>query len=354
MHATLPLLLAVAALVGSQPAPVAETPQPPPPAAAAGRSVQTFVVNPDGDQVRIEMRDGQVVKAERNGKALSDEEARALLREFNVEVRELAPRGGAGERQGADGRVMIWGPDDAPWVGRLAPPPGVVGRWFEGPDDAGAVRQPPKSVIGLSLTRPSPDLAGYLGLKAEEFSVILAVSEGSPADKVGLKAFDVVLSVNGEAAAESTVRRVIGALEPGSQIELRVQRAGVATEHSIKTVEPARVVARTGVIGLDDVRQPLRGQEQIRELMEALRGIEGVEVQQDLLKQNDALRRRLEAIAGDQETRLRWSSPRDSAEREALARTILGRLESIESRLNELLRRQGGVEPPKRAEPEQP
>lgn len=369
MHATLHLLMAVVALAGLQPAPVAETPKPPADAPAAQRppvSVQrTFSFSRDGDQVRIEMDGDRIVKAERNGVALSDEEARALARELNLKVTELFPGGGGPRGDIPGGRVMIWGPDDAPWVGRLAPPDGGFRRRLDGPldldIDLGVMPEPPKSVIGVSLTRPSPDLAGYLGLSPDDFSVVLDVRPDSPAAKAGLKAFDVIVSINGQAAPEPSVRRVIGALEPGSQVKLTVRRAGQTSEHTIETVQPVGVIGRGGEAGQDDAREALRQaqRQQLRQLLDqdALRGLQGAlkQEQEQLLRQNRELRERLDAIAVDPQTRLRWSSPRGNAERDEQLRAMLDqRLGAIELRLSELLRRLGGGDDPKPANPDQP
>jgi serine protease Do len=90
--------------------------------------------------------------------------------------------------------------------------------------DRGAVS---RGWIGVQIQPVTSEIADSLGLKNARGALVAEPQSGSPAQKAGIKAGDVIVSVNGEAVtdARSLVRR-IGALVPGTSVKLGVIRGG--------------------------------------------------------------------------------------------------------------------------------
>src|SRR5262245_46444086 len=92
--------------------------------------------------------------------------------------------------------------------------------------------------LGLSTAPASADDPGYLGVvlgpipeelaahvKASEGAVVQKVMPGSPAEKAGLKRFDVIVSLNGAAAkSPDQVRGRIQEAKAGDAVKLSVVR----------------------------------------------------------------------------------------------------------------------------------
>jgi serine protease Do len=88
--------------------------------------------------------------------------------------------------------------------------------------------------IGVGIGDLTPDLAESLGLKAASGALIQDVFEGEPADRAGLKSYDVVIEVNGK---KITTRREfmiqVGGLKVGSKAEMKVIRDGKTVPISV-------------------------------------------------------------------------------------------------------------------------
>ncbi len=80
-------------------------------------------------------------------------------------------------------------------------------------------------IVGQDLT---PELVKAFGLKDNTHGALVAkVVPGSPADKAGLKAGDVVIAANGKAIKDMPeLRNLIGLLKVGDKVELTVLRDG--------------------------------------------------------------------------------------------------------------------------------
>ncbi len=73
----------------------------------------------------------------------------------------------------------------------------------------------------------SPELAARLGLDRPRGVLVTYLYEGAPATKAGVKAGDVILSLNGKALADSRdLQHVVAGLPLGKPVELAVQRDG--------------------------------------------------------------------------------------------------------------------------------
>ena len=95
-----------------------------------------------------------------------------------------------------------------------------------------------RGMLGVQLANQfTPDIAESLGLDNARGALVSQVVEGSPADKAGIKAGDVITSINGRNVANaSELRNTIGLLRIGEKVEIGLIREG----------KPRRVTAVIG------------------------------------------------------------------------------------------------------------
>jgi serine protease Do len=90
--------------------------------------------------------------------------------------------------------------------------------------DHGAVT---RGWIGVQIQPVTADIADSLGMKTARGALVAEPQSGSPAEKAGIKAGDVIVSVNGETVEDArTLARRISALAPGTSIKLGVIHSG--------------------------------------------------------------------------------------------------------------------------------
>jgi len=81
--------------------------------------------------------------------------------------------------------------------------------------------------IGISIRDIDADLQEALDLTVREGALVNSVTEGSPADKAGLKAGDVVVGFNGENIYDaSDIRNEVGLVQPGKRTDISYIRDG--------------------------------------------------------------------------------------------------------------------------------
>ena len=95
-----------------------------------------------------------------------------------------------------------------------------------------------RGMLGVQLSNAfTPDIAQSLGLENNRGALISEVVEGGSADKAGIKAGDVITSINGRTVANaSELRNSIGVLRIGEKVEIGLLREG----------KPRRVTAVIG------------------------------------------------------------------------------------------------------------
>lgn len=87
--------------------------------------------------------------------------------------------------------------------------------------------------LGVSIQPVNRDLADSFGLDRARGALVANVEQGGPADKAGLQAGDVILSVDGRPVADSfDLPKVIGNLPPGKSVKLKVWRQGAERDLS--------------------------------------------------------------------------------------------------------------------------
>lgn len=94
-----------------------------------------------------------------------------------------------------------------------------------------------RGMLGVQLRNMTPAIAESLGLASAKGALVGQVVENSPAEKAGIKAGDVITSINGHAVANSSdTRNAIGLLRIGEKVEIGLLRDG----------QPRRITATIG------------------------------------------------------------------------------------------------------------
>ena len=96
-----------------------------------------------------------------------------------------------------------------------------------------------RGYLGVSITNVKPFMEA-VGLADEKGAFVKSVQPGTPADRAGIKPYDVIRKVNGEPVESSAdlVRRISG-LAPGAQATLEVWRDKAPTEVQVTLEEYA-------------------------------------------------------------------------------------------------------------------
>ena len=84
--------------------------------------------------------------------------------------------------------------------------------------------------LGVLVQNLTPSLAQAMGLSVNEGAVVSEVLPGTPAQRAGLKAGDVIIKLNGEnVPSSSELRNKVAELGPGTKVELTYLRNGHPT-----------------------------------------------------------------------------------------------------------------------------
>ncbi len=101
--------------------------------------------------------------------------------------------------------------------------------------------------IGVTIDQVTKDVAESIGLGKPQGALVRGVEVGSPAEKAGIEAGDIITKFEGKAIEKSIdLPRLVGAVKPGSKSVLTVFRRGTLKEVSvvIGEVEPDRVARK--------------------------------------------------------------------------------------------------------------
>jgi serine protease Do len=103
-----------------------------------------------------------------------------------------------------------------------------------------------RGYIGVALRDVDPDLQGPLGLTRTTGALVQDVTAGSPAERAGLKPYDLITAVDGiEVLTNDSLIREISARAPGSTARLEVVRNGRERQMMVKLAERAPVSQTT-------------------------------------------------------------------------------------------------------------
>ncbi len=101
--------------------------------------------------------------------------------------------------------------------------------------------------IGVVIQEVSRDLATSFGLDRPRGALVNSVEKGSPADKAGVQATDIIVKFDGKAVeASGDLPRIVGGTRPGSKAEVEVWRKGATRTLSLTVgeLQEERVAAR--------------------------------------------------------------------------------------------------------------
>jgi len=105
-----------------------------------------------------------------------------------------------------------------------------------------------RGYLGVGAQNITPTLAETLGIEGKHGALIADVQPNSPAAKAGLKNGDVITAVNGEAVEDANrLTFSVGAIPPGTKVELDVLRDGKTKTMKVTTAErPASASRNSG------------------------------------------------------------------------------------------------------------
>ena len=83
--------------------------------------------------------------------------------------------------------------------------------------------------IGVVIQEVTRDIATSFGLDRARGALVNSVEKGSPADKAGVEASDIIVNFDGKPVESSSdLPRIVGATRPGAKVDLEVLRKGSA------------------------------------------------------------------------------------------------------------------------------
>ena len=95
-----------------------------------------------------------------------------------------------------------------------------------------------RGYLGVSIYPVTEDYVKLLNLKTKEGAVVNTVEPGTPAEKAGLKPYDVIIALDGEPIKDNNdVRFKIAEIEPGTEAELTIIRDGKEEKLKVKISE---------------------------------------------------------------------------------------------------------------------
>jgi serine protease Do len=100
--------------------------------------------------------------------------------------------------------------------------------------------------IGVQIAPVTKDVAESIGLGKAQGVLVRGVEEGSPAEKAGVEAGDIILRFDGKAIEKTTdLPRAVGNTKPGNRVTLTVFRRGSNRDLSVTVaeVEPEKTAA---------------------------------------------------------------------------------------------------------------
>ncbi len=105
-----------------------------------------------------------------------------------------------------------------------------------------------RSRIGVQIDQVTREVAESIGLGRPQGALVRSVEAGSPAEKAGLEAGDIITRFNGQQIDRATeLPRLVGNTKPGSRVNLTVFRRGTQRDLGVTVaeLEPEKVASAT-------------------------------------------------------------------------------------------------------------
>jgi serine protease Do len=116
-----------------------------------------------------------------------------------------------------------------------------------------------RGYLGVGIQEVTPDLAKAFKVPPEKGALIASVDPNGPGVKAGLQRGDVIEELNGQPVAGSNdLRLKIGAMAPGTEVRLKVNREGTERDVAVKLAEAPGKTAANGPGGTAQ-SSPMRG-----------------------------------------------------------------------------------------------
>ena len=88
--------------------------------------------------------------------------------------------------------------------------------------------------IGVTIAPVTEEVAESIGLGKPQGALVRGVESGSPAEKAGVEAGDIIVRLDGKSIEKSTdLPRMVGSLKPGTRSALTVFRRGATKELTV-------------------------------------------------------------------------------------------------------------------------
>src|SRR5271170_4544234 len=115
-----------------------------------------------------------------------------------------------------------------------------------------------RGVLGVNIYDVTPDVAKEFGLNEASGALVAGVSQGSAAERAGIKTGDIITSINGTPMkSASELRNTIGMLRIGDKVEIGLLRDGKPRKLSALIAERSDVETANAV----DIHKGLEGAE---------------------------------------------------------------------------------------------
>jgi serine protease Do len=113
--------------------------------------------------------------------------------------------------------------------------------------------------IGVAIQEVTKELADSFGLAKAQGALVASVEKGSPADKAGVEAGDVILKFDGKTVSQSAdLPRMVGSTRPGTRSQVEVWRKGASRSLAITVAEipDDKGVAKSSARGKEGAAAP--------------------------------------------------------------------------------------------------
>lgn len=209
---------------------------------ASGSSSVTMMQNDGTNSTKVVIRDGEVVEAELNGKAVPKDR----IRQRDGTVEFLDEKGNVEHTMKMNLGFTTRGFGGGNWNQRNRGGDGFrVERDGQRPLAVlGPRYEPPKVMLGVTMSDADDVTLKRLGLEDKEGIFIDTVIDGLPAAKAGLQPNDLIVAINGEKdPSQEELRKVLREKKPGETINLKIHRKGESKDLSVtlEAYEPGKL-----------------------------------------------------------------------------------------------------------------